>query len=165
MSHLPAKNIFEEIRNRPYAWSTSLGEPANNCYFKGIELLQRLGVLGYAVRGRVGETYLDEKIPFEIRNLYPIQFLLTHFWVEVQIEGKWIILDSSYDPPLARSGFVVNEWDSGRTCFDITKTYTQEEAIRCQAEWSDFEYCKSYFESIAPCASALNSWLSEIRSG
>lgn len=82
MDHSALKLIFDEIRNRPYAWSVAADRSANNCYFKGIELLQRLGILGYAVRGRIGETFLDERVPEEIRHLYPSEFLLTHFWVQ-----------------------------------------------------------------------------------
>jgi hypothetical protein len=99
MNHSAARRIFEEIRNRPYAWSIAPGESAHNCYFKGVELLQRLGILGYAVRGRVGETYLDERVPEEIKKLYPPEVLLTHFWVEVQLDGTWQpVMIESYSP-------------------------------------------------------------------
>lgn len=163
MEHQAARAIFEEIRNRPYAWSTELGKPANNCYFKGIELLQRLGIIGYTVRGRTGETYLDNKIPEQIRALYRPEFQLTHFWVEVLLGDIWYALDASYDPGLASAGFDVNDWDSNRICFQITKTYTQEEAIAYQAVWTNPEYAQSYFKAIAPCANALNLWYEDMR--
>lgn len=163
MNHKIAEALFEEIRNRPYEWSTAVGKSANNCYFKGIELLQRLGILGYVVRGKVGETFLDEKIPAEIRALYPARFPLTHFWVEAQIDGNWRVLDASYDPPLAAAGFKVNQWDSNHTCFEITKEYTQEEAIAYQAEWNNPVYGSNYFEAVGPCAAALNRWFQTIR--
>jgi hypothetical protein len=163
MEHQTARTIFEEIRNRPYAWSTEIGKPANNCYFKGVELLQRLGVLGYAVRGRVGETYLDTKTPEAIRALYPSEFQLTHFWVDVLLGDVWHTLDASYDPGLASAGFDVNDWNSNRTCFQITKAYTQQETIAYQHVWGDPEYARSYFEAVGPCAAALNSWYDSLR--
>jgi hypothetical protein len=163
MNHAAANAIFEEIRNRPYAWSVAVGQPANNCYFKGIELLQRLGILGYAVRGRVGETFLDARIPEEIRRLYPRDVLLTHFWVEIEIDGRWQPADPSYDPPLGVAGFPVNDWDSGKTCFEITRAYSQEEAIAYQAEWNDPRYAAEYFAAIGPCAQALNKWFDSVR--
>lgn len=163
MEHRAARAIFEEIRNRPYAWSTELGKPANNCYFKGIELLQRLGALGYAVRGRVGETFLDAKMPEEIRLLYPSEFQLTHFWVEVLLKDVWHTLDASYDPGLASAGFNVSEWHSNRICFEITKAYTQQEAIAYQDMWMDPEYARLYFEAVGPCATALNKWFDSLR--
>lgn len=163
MDHKAAKAIFEDIRNRPYAWSTVPGESADNCYFKGVDLLKGLGVLGYSVRGRIGDTYLDDKVSAEIKGLYPSTFPLTHFWVEVHLEDQWRALDPSYDPPLARAGFLVNEWDSNRTCFDITRIYTQEESIAYQNVWQDSEYVHKYFEAIAPCAAALNKWYQTLR--
>jgi hypothetical protein len=163
MEHQAARTIFEEIRSRPYAWSTEIGKPASNCYFKGIELLQRLGILGYTVRGRIGETYLDTKIPEEVRVLYPSEFQLTHFWVEVQLAEVWRTLDASYDPGLAYAGFNVNDWDSNQTCFQITKTYTQQEAIAYQSTWNDPGYARSYFEAVRPCATALNNWYESLR--
>lgn len=163
MEHQAARAIFNEIRNRPYAWSSQMGTSSNNCYFKGIELLQRLAIFGYAVRGRVGETYLDTTIPEEIRVLYPGEFQLTHFWVEVLLEGVWHILDTSYDPGLKRGGVEITDWDSNRTCFEITKTYTQEELIASQAVWSDPEYAQSYFKAVGPFVTALNNWYESLR--
>lgn len=163
MNHSSAQKIFEEIRSRPYEWSSVPGKSANNCYYKGIELLQRLGILGYAVRGRVGETYLDSNFPVEIRALYPQDLVLTHFWVEVELDDGWSILDASYDPPLAKAGFVVNSWESNTTCFEITKTYSQEQAIAYQNEWNNPNYARDYFQRIGPCAKALNSWFADLR--
>lgn len=165
MKHEVAKRIFEEIRNRPYAWSTQLGVPANNCYFKGIELLQRLGILGYAVRGRVGNTYLDQKVPEEIRMLYPKdpKYGLTHFWIEAEIDGYWRVLDPSYDPALGRVGFRFNEWGSGETCFDITEEYSPERTIEYQELWNQPDYGVAYFDAVSECAIAMNRWLESIR--
>ena len=163
MIHSAAKSIFKEIQNRPYAWSTTPGVIANNCYFKGIELLQRLAILGYAVRGQVGDTFLDPIIPRDISSLYPTQFKLTHFWVEILINNDWHKLDASYDPPLERAGFMIADWNSNRTCFEITKTYTQEELILYQSEWAQPAYAEAYFKAIAPCANALNEWYQSFR--
>ena len=80
-SHRVAQHIFAEIRDRPYAWAVSPGVQANNCYVKGIELLQRLGILGYAVRGRVGEMSFGDVIPKRIQRLHPSAFPPTHFWI------------------------------------------------------------------------------------
>jgi hypothetical protein len=113
----------------------------------------------------VGETFLDKNVPLEIRNLYPASIPLTHFWVETQIEGSWRIIDPSFDPPLAKAGFLVNDWNSNRTCFEITKMYSQDEAIAYQAEWNQPKYAECYFEAIAPCATKLNSWFESLRTG
>ena len=160
-----AKSIFEEIRNRPYAWTTAFDQPGSNCYYKGIELLQRLGILGYAVRGRVGETALEEIVPENIRALYPTEeeFKLTHFWIEAEIDGKWQALDPSFDPLLAKADFTISQWGDDEICFSIEKVYTLEEAIQYQQLWGSPEFGLRYFQAISECAHALNSWLESVR--
>ncbi|QPN59632.1 hypothetical protein H8F24_16940 [Synechococcus sp. CBW1002] len=163
--HPVARRIFNAIRDRPYAWAVSSESPANNCYVKGIALLQRLGVLGYGVRGRVGEICFGDIIPAGIQSLHPSEFLPTHFWVEIWLDGGWHVLDCSYDPPLAEAGLVVNQWDSNRTCFEITKVYSQEDIIAYQMQWEDQGLLCSYFELVAPFACAFNQWLENVRVG
>lgn len=163
MDHSAAKLIFNEIRDRPYEWVTVPNKPAQNCYFKGIELLQRLGILGYAVRGQVGETQLDDLVPESIRDLYPHDFELSHFWVEVLLDGHWHTLDPSFDALLLRGGLPVTEWESNSTCFEIIKTYTQEEIIAKQNEWNNADFTHRYFKAVAPCALALNRWYQMLR--
>lgn len=165
LSHRVAEAIFYEIRERPYAWALRSGDEANNCYTKGIELLQRLGVLGYGVRGQVGEISLGEAIPEKIRVLHPREFLPTHFWVEVLLDGHWCQLDASYDSKLAMAGLAVCEWDSDRTCFEVTRTFRQPEAMAYQMTWKDQAFVEAYFEAVQPFAFALNQWYQTIREG
>jgi hypothetical protein len=165
--HKEAQSIFYEIQARPYAVSEMVGKPANNCYFKGIELLQRLGVLGYAVRGRTGETFWDKAlIPDEISSLYPKQHLVTHFFVEVEIDGVWWALDPTIDPALEKNGFQVGKWDESRTlCFPITKLYNHTEQIAYATQWNDPAYAQSYFADAGLFLKRLNGWLSTVRKG
>ncbi len=165
MAHETARRIFEEIRSRPYRVSDKIGMPADNCYFKGVELLQRLGVLGYAVRGRVGETRWDRTIiPDRIVDLYPARFLVTHFYVEAEIEGAWRILDPSFDPALRKAGFRIAEWDGENApCFDMVKVHSQEEAVAYQAMWNDPVYALGYFEQAGAFLTELNAWLDSVR--
>lgn len=165
MMHARARAIFEEIRSRPYAVSEKLGVSAPNCYFKGTELLWRLGALGYAVRGRVGETYWNEAlIPSSIVCLYPRQFLVTHFYVEALIDAEWRLLDTSFDPGLEKLGFRVATWEGSNTpCFEITKLYTQQEQESYEEMWGDPEYATQYFEKAGPFLCALNVWLRTVR--
>ncbi len=160
MDHIEAKRIFLEIQSRPYAVSTQVGVAANNCFFKGVELLQRLAILGYDVRGRVGETYWDENlIPSDVIRLYSYKHLVTHFFVEINLDGKWIALDPSYDPPLAKSGFPVTQWGDNKICFPITKLYTQQEQIAYLESWNNAEYGKAYFMENADFLKAFNDWI------
>ncbi|MEO1004151.1 MAG: hypothetical protein AAFX65_13705 [Cyanobacteria bacterium J06638_7] len=164
MSHQVAKRVFREVRDRPYAWALSPGSHTNNCYVKGVELLQRLGMLGYTVRGRVGENSFDRRLPERIRRLHPGEFLLTHFWVEVLLDEQWLILDASYDSALSHAGFPVREWGDNAPCFNINRVYTQPEAISHQMKWSDEVFLRRYYAAIAAFAHALNHWYESARS-
>lgn len=155
--------VFNEIRNRPYAWTSAQGVEANNCYFKSKELLLALRSLGFTARGRAGETYLEDRVPLKIRELYPQEFTLTHFWVEVAIAEHWHILDASYDPPLARAGFTVNEWDTQNICFPITREFNDSELESLETEYDCSEYSQRYFSAIAPCSLAINEWFQSLR--
>lgn len=163
MDHTLGIQIFEEIQARPYRIATSPEQVADNCYFKGIELLQRLGILGYTVRGRVGETYWDPQIaPAKIIELLPNEILVTHFFVEVLIDNEWRIIDPSFQKDLASYGFTIGSWDNGEHCFPITKLYTQEESIAYQQEWFNSESQKSFFLDGGECWKALDAWFQKI---
>ena len=164
MDHSRAKEVFLEIQSRPYSMSLQSRQPSNNCYYKGIELLQRLGVLGYAVRGRVGETYWDPKIvPAEILDLLPADILVTHFFVEALVEGQWRIVDPSFQPALSKYGFTTGSWDGAAvSCFPITKLYSQEESLAYQKIWGSPEYQNDFFTRAGPCWQALDVWFTKL---
>ncbi len=162
MDHSLAEEIFLEIQARPYSLSLKEGEPCNNCYFKGIELLQKLGILGYTVRGRGAETYWDEKVfSKKITSLLPDDFLITHFYVEIYLDNEWRILDPSFQPSLEKYGLVIGSWENGKNCFPLTKIYSQEEFLAYQKEWFNEVYQKDFFERGKPCWEALNKWFSD----
>lgn len=164
MNHDAARNVFNELRARPYAVSQTPGTRAENCYFKGTELLQRLGALGYAVRGCVAETYWDpELFPAELLALEPKDFQTTHFWCEAELDGKWTPLDPSFDPALAAHGFTVSEFGDGQLCFPATRHFTHEENIAYQAVWSDPDYAQRYFAASAAFLAGLNAFFASLR--
>jgi hypothetical protein len=165
MNHTFAKKVFDKIQSRPYRVSTQAGVPADNCFFKGIELLQELGTLGYAVRGRVGETYWDPNIfPKEVLKLLNRESEVTHFFIEILLDGEWKILDASFHPPLAKFGFPIGGWDAGTLCFPITRLYTQEESIAFQEKWNQEGMIEEYFQREGLFLGALNKWLISLES-
>lgn len=165
MDHTRAQQIFEEIQARPYGLSLAPNVPSNNCYYKGVELLQRLGVLGYAVRGRVGETFWDKNlIPEHVVNLILADLLTTHFYVEVMVDNEWRIVDPSFQPNLAKYGFYIGAWEgTPRSCFEITKLYTQEESIAYQEQWFNPDYADDFFKRGGQAWSALNTFFQELK--
>ncbi len=164
MDHRIALAIFEQIRERPYRVSTSPNIPANNCFFKGLELLQRLGSLGYAVRGRICETFWEGSIfPSEIVVLYPKDLECTHFFIEVEIEGTWRLVDASFPSAMRKVGAFVGEFrGTPRPCFPVRKLYTHEESIQVQTRWQDETYALSYFDRCQPFLISLNRWLESL---
>lgn len=164
MNHDAARAIFNEIRDRPYGVSSAQGVAYNNCYYKGIELLQRLGILGYTVRGQIGIAYWNPALfPADVLALMPADFPGTHFWCEVTLDGTWVPLDPSFDPPLARTGLPVREFGDGKLCFEITKTFTQDENITYKKEWADPQRVAAYYASSTPFLAALNAFFEKGR--
>ncbi len=163
MDHSRAIAIFKEVQARPYGLCLAPGVPANNCVFKSMELIERLGMLGYAVRGRIGDTYWDKKlIPAEIVDLLPANMPCTHFYPEVMIDGEWTIADASLQPSMAKYGFTIGSFGGGgQSCFPITKLYTQEEAITFMNKWDDPGYTNNIFSQCGAGWNAINNWFAE----
>jgi len=163
MDHFQAQEIFLEIQARPYNISVYPEGSSNNFFDKGIELLQRLAILGYTVRGRVAETTWKTKpIPENISDLLPDDILTTHFYTEIFLDNKWRIIDPSFQPSLEKYGLTIGSWENGKSCFPLTKIYSQEESIAYQKQWFDKEYQKDFFERGGACWFALNKWFSDI---
>ena len=164
MDHQIAKDVFLEIQKRPYSISLFPNETCDNCYYKGIELIQRLAVLGYTVRGRIGETYWDPNIiPKEILSLMPSDLLNTHFLVEIFIDDKWMILDTSFQKSLSKYGFTIGSWGrDSQSCFPITKLYSQEESIAYQQSFFDPKTLEELFNKARPFYKELNKWFKAI---
>lgn len=163
MDHRQAVKIFEELQARPYGLCLAPGVPANNCVFKSMELIQRLGMLGYTVRGRIGDSYWDKNlIPAEIIDLLPTDMPCTHFYTEVMVDGEWTIADTSLQPSMAQYGFTIGSFGKGgRSCFPITKLYTQEEAMAYMDSWADPKYAEDCFAQCGAGWNAINEWFAE----
>ena len=162
MDHSVAIKIFEDIQRRPYRLALEPDQPAQNCYFKGVELLQKLGILGYGVRGRVAETYWDAEIfGIEAVSLIPDDLTVTHFFVEVLIDGQWRLLDPSFQPNLKQYGLTIGGWDSNQSCFPLTKIYTQEESLNYQLQWSDETHRDDFFNKGLPAWKAIDAWFKD----
>lgn len=162
MDHLTAQSIFKEIQDRPYRLSVVPDDHAQNCFFKNIELIQQLGILGYTVRGRLADTYWNPEIfPKEILDLQPDTMPDKHFYAEIFLDNEWRILDPSFQPSLEQYGFVIGSWDNGESCFPLTKIYTQEEEIAFQKKWSEPAYINQVYQNSEKFWKALDHWFSK----
>lgn len=159
MDHSLARSIFEEIQARPYFLTLSPNATCHDCFTKGKELMQRLAILGYAVRGRIGETYWEPKIfGSEITALSDKEFMPVHFFTEVLIDDSWRILDPSFQPSLADYDLQIGSWEGNECCFEITRLFTKDEQIAYFKQCSYPDYQKRFFEKTYLFGKALNDW-------
>jgi transglutaminase-like putative cysteine protease len=118
--------IFEHIRDIPYAIVEGLGHPIQG---PARMLTQNRGycepkhILMYAMYQRLGiavkyATYpfrwsaQDLDYPSKLKNLADKVQMGHHLACKAHINGKWILVDATWDLPLKKLGFPVNEsWD------------------------------------------------------
>jgi hypothetical protein len=118
--------IFEQIRDIPYSLAVPMTDPdtapeqilslgKGNCGPKHYLLAEMFRRLGYEV---VYATFPflwndpDLIYPPDLRRMSAGLPVAYHLAVRVRIDDRWILVDATWDPPLKRAGFPVNEhWD------------------------------------------------------
>ncbi len=106
--------VFAAVRDLPYATDaaadavTLVRVGRGNCAAKAALLARGLRLLGADAR-LVRWRYRLPAWPPEV-GLLPSRDDL-HTAVEVAVAGSWIVVDATHDPPLARGGLVVGDWD------------------------------------------------------
>ncbi|PKG32414.1 transglutaminase family protein [Methanoregula sp.] len=119
-------SLFEHIRNIPYSFSVRMTSPdtapeqilsagKGYCGPKHYLLAAMYRKLGLEV---VFATFPflwndpDFQYPPHLRTLAAAVPIAYHLACRVRINGRWVLVDATWDPPLARGGFPVNEhWD------------------------------------------------------
>ena len=158
--------FFDEIRDKPYRISVSINERADNCYFKSIDLSEKLIPLGYTIRSKLGEMdWHSFPMPENIKTLIPKNVIQRHFYLEIFIDNEWRILDPSLPKSLATnlnlpySKFGKNN----KSCFEMTRIYSPQEqsdymidALNNPQVWNE------YFEKSQNFLKALNLWLTSL---
>ncbi|WP_329492611.1 transglutaminase domain-containing protein (plasmid) [Kitasatospora sp. NBC_01246] len=106
--------LFETVRAIPYATDGAhdadslLAAGRGDCLAKSAYLGREFRRLGYPVR-RVRWLYRLPAEPAEVLLLASREDV--HTATEVRIGDRWVLVDATYDPPLARAGFTVATWD------------------------------------------------------
>lgn len=107
--------------------------------------------------------------PEELRKLAEIVPIEYHLACKARIEDKWVVVDATWDPPLASVGFPVNEiWDGAsdtklavKRLDEIVHENVQERMNFVQdrkSSWSVDDHTRTdHF------IRALNSWLEHVR--
>jgi hypothetical protein len=119
-------SIFEHIRNIPYSLVVPMNDPTTGpeqilalgkgyCAPKHYLLAEMFRKLGLEV---VFATFPflwndpDIRFPPELRTLAASLPVSHHMACRVRINDRWVLVDATWDPPLAKAGFPVNEhWD------------------------------------------------------
>lgn len=106
--------VFTAVRDLPYATNAAADAATlvclgrGNCLAKADLPTRGLWLLGCDAR-RVRWRYQLPIQPPEV-GLLPSRDDI-HTAVEVDIEGHWVLVDATHDPPLARGGFAISNWD------------------------------------------------------
>jgi hypothetical protein len=118
--------IFEQVRDIPYALIPSLNDPATGpeeLFKKGRGSCTPKHYLLAAMYRRLNLPVVfatfpfmwndpDIKYPAELRELVKKLPVAYHLACRVQIGCRWVLVDATWDRPLKKAGFPVNEhWD------------------------------------------------------
>lgn len=119
-------SVFEHIRDIPYAIVPELRDPKvaaerfleinkGACQPKHYLLGRYFAKLGIPVKYMTYEFLWDDpavKYPAELRRMTKELPPAYHLAVKANIEGRWVLVDATWDKPLAKLEFPVNEsWD------------------------------------------------------
>ncbi len=176
-------SIFEHIRDMPYTAIPDLVNAENgptglieggrgSCTPKAYLLGLMFELMGFDVEYLTHQFEWKEsgiEFPPEVGSLAERQPLEYHQNCRVNIDGRWVMVDATWDPPLARVGFPVNQsWDGfsdtrkavislGEVAHDSPES-TDDYLRVLKAEYSNEEQ-----EAIAQFIEVLNPWLESVR--
>jgi len=158
-----AKDAFVRARSIPYRIPLSFDEPNQSCVGKHQQFKDEIETLGYQTRWvEVAFRWSDLPIPKEILVI-PHDDETTHAYLEILIDGNWLVVDLTWDEGLV---FVlpVNEWtDFGnmKIAVPVIRRIPEEQMWihrerSTEEEREEFQRNKDFF-------AAVNEWLEIIR--
>jgi hypothetical protein len=176
-------SVFSHIRDIPYAIVPAMRDPVvgpaemlksnmGACVPKHHLLLPMFEKLGIPVKYATYLFYWDDpdiKYPPELRALAKKMPLTGHLACKAKIEDKWVLVDATWDPPLKKAGFPVNEnWDglSDTKCAVSAVKEVLHESLK-----ERLDYNASIRSAFSPQEQAayeefvpkLNAWLRQLR--
>ncbi|HRZ66920.1 MAG TPA: hypothetical protein P5521_02175, partial [Candidatus Omnitrophota bacterium] len=174
---------FRRIRDIPYAIVPAMRDPAvgpcmmlkenrGSCNPKHVLLADEFRKLGLEVRYANYAFYWDDpavKYPPELRALTKRIPAGNHLAVKALIGGRWVLVDATWDLPLKKAGFPVNEdWDgvsdtkNAVTPINEVLNETIEERVKYDAAVRS-RHTDEQKAAYAEFAGKLNKWLEVIR--
>lgn len=174
---------FRRIRDIPYAIVPAMRDPAvgpcmmlkenrGSCNPKHVLLADEFKKLGLEVKYANYAFYWDDpavKYPPELRALTKRMPAGNHLAVKALIGGKWVLVDATWDLPLKKAGFPVNEdWDgvsdtkNAVTPINEVLNETIEERVKYDTALRS-KYTEEQKAVYAEFAEKLNIWLEVLR--
>jgi hypothetical protein len=177
-------SVYEHIRDIPYAIIPELRDPVKgpagilekgcgSCIPKHFLLAAMFGRLGIPVKFATypfkwGDPAIN--YPPDIRNMVKELPTTYHLACKARIGAAWRLVDATWDPPLKRANFPVNEdWDgesdtnNAVTPFEEVLHDSLDDRLRYESSRKTLytEKEKAAYERFIP---ALNAWLKTLRS-
>ncbi|MDD5174369.1 MAG: transglutaminase domain-containing protein [Candidatus Omnitrophota bacterium] len=176
-------SIYQHIRDIPYAIVPELRDPRTgpsdmirmnmgSCVPKHFLMALMMGELGLPVKY---VSYLFNwndpavKFPPVLKRVVKNMPISAHLATKINIDGRWILVDATYDLPLKKAGFSVNEsWD-GVSDTKNAVTPIEEVVHESLQERLSFsgkrvgEYTDKERSAYSEFTKKLNYWLEELR--
>ena len=155
---------FKAVRDMPYKIPLTLGEKDVSCSGKHKILKDLFTEQGFEVRYQVCSfLWSSFDLPRDVSNV-PHDDLSSHVWLEVLIDGKWVIVDATLDIGI-KNIFHVNEWDgksNTETAVKPLEIFTPQKSADIMNGENDEEIL-SDLKINGEFYKAFNGWLTENR--
>ncbi len=155
---------FKIVRDMPYRIPLALGEKDISCSGKHKILKDLFIEQGFEVRYRVC-SFLWSSIDLSSEVLsVPHDDLSSHVWLEVSIDGEWVIVDATWDMGI-KNIFHVNEWD-GKSNTEMAVKPLEIFTLQKSADIMNNENDEDILNDLkinGEFYKAFNNWLAEQR--
>ncbi len=176
--------VFNKIRDIPYMIIPELRSPeagpsgileknCGSCQPKHWLLASYFKKLGIPIKYATYPFYWHAgnliKYPFEIKLIMKDLPVTNHLALKANIDGKWALIDATYDPALGKVGFPVNwNWDGVRAMRNAVHPLeeilhdTPEERVAYDAAARE-NYTDEEKAALGEFVPKLNAWFEELR--
>ncbi|MFW6113412.1 MAG: hypothetical protein ACOC78_00620 [Actinomycetota bacterium] len=177
--------VFEHVRDMPYEIIAGIKDPIKgpaltlevgrgSCTPKHYLLFEMFKFLEIPVQLATYPFYWDDPdiaYPPALKALAEKAPLEYHLACKAHLEGEWVLVDATFDPPLREAGFPVNlNWDGASDTQNAVKPL-DEILLVDTVEHADFKkrakemYTEKEQEAMDEFEGALNTWCEEVRKG
>ncbi|MDY6793893.1 MAG: hypothetical protein SWK76_01230 [Actinomycetota bacterium] len=177
--------VFSHIRDMPYEIIADLKDPLEgpalileagrgSCTPKHYLLFEMFRLLEIPVQLATYPFYWDDPdvaYPLALKALAEKAPLEYHLACKAHLDGEWVLVDATFDPPLRGMGFPVNtSWDGVSDTRNAVKPLDEILHVNT-VERADFVnrvkgmYTEEEQRAMDEFVEALNAWCEEIRGG